>query len=112
MNQQTQRVYEMAKGAARDATTVPYSVVAREIDLDMENPLDRNQLADMLDEISRTEHGLGRHMLSAVVVHMDDARPGDGFFKLAQEIGEFDGIDKETFYVEELKRVHEAWRGR
>lgn len=69
MNQPTQRVYEMAKAAARNGTTVPYSVVASEIDLDMENPIHRNEFADMLDEISRAEYARGRHMLLAVVVH-------------------------------------------
>ena len=111
MNQQTRRVYDMAKAAAHDATIVPYSVVASEIGLDMENPVHRKELAAMLDDISRAEYALGRHMLSAVVVHIDDFRPGPGFFKLAHELGEFDDIDRELFYVEELKRVHEAWRG-
>ena len=49
-------------------------------------------------------------MLSAVVVHTDDLRPGQGFFTLAKDLGEFDGTDEETFFLAELKRVHEAWQ--
>ena len=110
MDQRTQRIYDLAKAAARNATTIPYSFVASVIGLDMDNPVHRNELAAILDEVSRTEHTRGRPMLSAVVVHTDDLRPGQGFFTLAEDLGEFDGTDEETFFLAELKRVHEAWQ--
>ena len=41
----------------------------------------------VLDGISRAEAREGRPMLSAVVVNQDTGRPGDGFCRLAAEIG-------------------------
>ena len=78
----------------------------------MQDPVHRNELTAMLDEISGAEHARHRPMLSAVVVHVDDLRPGQGFFTLAQELGRFDGVDREAFYIAELKRVQDAWRSR
>ena len=109
MDQRTQRVYDLAKAAARNVTTIPYSFVARVMGLDMDDPAHRRELAAMLDEVSRTEHARGRPMLSAVVVHADDLKPGQGFFALARDLDEFDGNDEETFFLAELRRVHEAW---
>jgi len=111
MDQRTKRIYDLAKAAARNGTTIPYSFVASVIGLDMDNPAHRNELAAILDEVSRTEHARGGPMLSAVVVHMDDFRPGQGFFTLAKDLGKFDGTDEEAFFIAELKRVHDAWRG-
>jgi len=45
----------------------------------------------MLDEINRYEHREGRPLLSAVVVVQEDNKPGEGFFKLARELGVFQG---------------------
>jgi len=48
---------------------------------------------------------------SLVVVHAgDDNMPGQGFFKLAQVLGKFDGVDRTAFFVEELKSAHAAWK--
>ena len=49
----------------------------------MNNREDRDQISLLLDEISRHEHARGNPLLSAVVIHMDDNIPGNGFFTLA-----------------------------
>ena len=36
--------------------------------------------------------------------------PGQGFFKLAQVLGKFDGVDRTAFFVEEPKAAHAAWK--
>ena len=66
-------------------------------------------MSNLLDEISRCEHENGRPLLSAVVIHVDDNMPGNGFFVLAEDLGLFKGRGRFMFFVEELKRVHDHW---
>jgi hypothetical protein len=66
----------------------------------------------MLGEISKFEHEHGRPLLSAVVIRSDLKRPGDGFFKLAKELGKFKGESKEDqkkFWNRELQAVYTTW---
>lgn len=68
-------------------------------------------LFKFLDTISRSENRDGRGMLSVMVIHTDDDKlPGDGFFKLAIELGrEFN--NREQFWKEEKDRVYNYWKG-
>lgn len=71
-------------------------------------------LANLLGNISESEHKQGNPLLSAVVVNKDTLKPGDGFFKLAKELGLFKGSlnsqsDKDTFFINELNRVFDLW---
>lgn len=66
-------------------------------------------LAFLLDEISREESAAGRGMLTAVVVHKSDGKPGQGFFKLAKQLGH-NTSDQDMFWIEELRVVHKSWR--
>ncbi len=66
---------------------------------------------ELLGQISRTENDEGRGMLSVVVVHKTgdkQGEPGDGFFKLAQELGR-DVRDRLKFWAIEFERVRKAW---
>ena len=66
-------------------------------------------LAHLLGEISSEENTAGRGLLTVLVVHKTgDMRPGLGFFDLAQSLGR-STVDKEAFWIEELKRVYDAW---
>lgn len=47
-------------------------------------------------------------MLSAVVVHADDGRPGEGFFALAEQLG-MSVDDRENFWTHQLEKVHIAY---
>ena len=106
-----QIIYDMCRQAASEGKTITYSDVGSRIGLDMEQPPDRNEIRDILDAVSRYEHEQGRPLLSVVVVHAgDDNMPGEGFFKLAQALGKFDGVDKVAFFVEELKAAHVEWK--
>ena len=54
-------------------------------------------LAVPLDETNRHEHRESRPLLSAVVTHKDgDLMSGDGFFRIAWELGSLGGIKKAT----------------
>jgi hypothetical protein len=104
-------VYDMCRQVASEGKTITYSDMGSKIGLDMANPLDRDRIRDLLDEVSRYEHEQGRPLLSVVVVHAgDDNMPGDGFFKLAEALHRFDGKNRDLFFVEELKAVHAVWR--
>ena len=63
----------------------------------------------LLGEVSDEEDSIGRGMLSAYVVSSETGPPRAGFFELATKLGRtFD--DRLAFWVEEMKRVDEAWR--
>jgi hypothetical protein len=73
---------------ARNKNVITYSEVGKITELNMENPAHRNELAEILGEISWHEHDNDNPLLSAVVVHAGDNKmPGKGFFDLAREAG-------------------------
>ena len=109
MNEQ---LYRVLVDIARKERTITYGEIANIIGLDMSNPLHRKEIGDLLGEISRYEVLHGRPMLSAVVIHKENNRPGKGFFQLAQELGIYDGSDDSKFFVEELKKVYQHWSNR
>jgi len=104
-------LYRKLKAVARGRETIHYGNIAPMLALDMENPADRVRVGEILGEISREEHETGHPMLSAVVTHKEDERPGAGFFELAAELGLLVGMDTETFFIRELKKVHDYWAG-
>lgn len=104
-------IYEVLKRVAREQRTTTYSDIAPLAALDMENPAHRDTIREILGKISTYERQNGRPMLTAVVVHKQDSRPGDGFFELAQHLGLMRrGGDREEFFVRELGRVHKYWK--
>jgi len=107
-------IYEELKRVASAETVAYYGQIAPLADLDMSRADDRNEISQILDEISAHEHSLGRPLLSAVVVHApgegSGGLPGSGFFKLARRLGVQRGQDNVTFFARELIRVHDAWR--
>jgi hypothetical protein len=105
-----QALYERLCDVARRGQVTRYSEVAPLVGLDMSDAEDRDRISVLLDEISRHEHAEGHPLLSAVVIHMDDNIPGNGFFTLASQLGLFRGGDRFVYFVEELRRVHDHWR--
>lgn len=104
-----QILYARLCDVARRGDITRYSEVAPLVGLDMANPDHRDQMSVMLDEISRHEHSRGCPLLSAVVIHVEDNIPGNGFFTLAAQLGLFRGRDRFMFFVGELRRVHDHW---
>ena len=103
------KIYERLKITARANRTIAYGELALLASLDMELPIHRKRLGDILGEISAFEHERGRPLMSAVVVHKENNMPGSGFFKLAKQLGIYIGGDDLGFFVRELKKVHEYW---
>lgn len=102
-------IHEKLKEVARARTVTYYSDIAPLAGLDMDLPPDRYEIGAILDDINRHERELGRPMLSAVVVHKESLMPGQGFFTLARALGLFVGNDRDKFYIEELRKVHDYW---
>ena len=103
------KLCEKLREVARQQSTTHYEDIAPMLGLMMGDPADRVRIGQILGEISKQEHDAGRPMLSAVVTHKGDERPGLGFFELAQELGLVGTMDSETFFIHELKRVHRYW---
>lgn len=102
-------IYEECIKIARKGTITYYSDIAGLVGLNMDLPPDRNRIGELLDEINRYEFANNRPLISAVVVQKDSMRPGQGFFKLARSLGLFTGNNKESYYIQELKKVHSYW---
>jgi hypothetical protein len=99
---------ELLAGYARRRQMIPYSTFVQKIKaitIEAHDP----RLPHFLGEISSEESAAGRGMLTALVVHKTgDFQPGPGFFELAQQLGhQFKDIEK--FWIQEVKRVFEAW---
>jgi hypothetical protein len=104
-----EQIHEKLKEVAQRSTVTYYSDIAPMADLDMNLPNDRFEIGVILDDINRHERELGHPMLSAVVVHKESLKPGQGFFTLARSLGLFVGNDEDKFYIQELRKVHDYW---
>lgn len=104
-----QKLHERLREVARRCGIIDYGEAALVAGLDMTRPGHQARMKALLDRISRHEHGQGRPLLSAVVVHMEKNVPGNEFFALAAELGLFRGTNRLAFFVNELRRVHDYW---
>ena len=109
MDSGTEAIYQELLLVAKGSNLTNYSDIAPLAGLDMGLPPDRNSMASILDEISRSEHENGRPLLSAVVVLKGENIPGEGFFSLAKDLRLHDGSDDVVFWVREVQRVHNYW---
>ena len=100
---------------ARARLLATYSDVSPLLGLSMENQQDREEIARLLGEIVEFEHGEGRPMLTALIVHRgNDNNPGEGFFSIAHDLGLYNGrrdlMSRLTFWVNQVTSVHNHWR--
>ena len=105
-----QAVYDRLKAVASARDLITYEDVAPLANLDMADPDHRNQMSRILEAIARAEFAQGNPLLTVVVVHKHDYRPGHGFFVLARELGLYGGSDDVEYFSRELKRVHDHWK--
>jgi hypothetical protein len=106
-------IYEELKTIARREDVTTYSAIAPLACLDMSNADHRQQIGEILGEISSAEHRAGRPLLSAVVILDGLNVPGKGFFTLARELGLYKPRkvhDDILFFADELRRVHGYWK--
>jgi hypothetical protein len=102
-------IYARLRDAAQRGQLLTYSEIAPLAGLDMESPEDRVRLGKILGDISSKEHAEGRPLLSVIVVHAVDSSPGEGFFKLARELGRLGKGKEIEFFAEEARRVFDLW---
>lgn len=62
----------------------------------------------LLGEISEREVKAGRDALSALVTVKATGMPGEGFFRLEQELGRYK-VDDVTTWCDEVKNLFEYW---
>lgn len=76
----------------------------------MSIPADRGKIGEILGHISRYEHENGRPLISSVVVSRS-MEQGDGFFKLAEELGLEIGKIKngKMFEYDMINKAHNFW---
>ena len=105
-------VYDRLVEAAKAGETVTYGELGEMLHLDFANPLARKKIGEVLGEISRFDVAAGRPMLSSLVTHKDDFRPGTGFFKLGLELGLVrPDEDEMAFEIRQIKETWAAWEG-
>jgi hypothetical protein len=96
------------RASRRSNQTISYSELVEQIEAVRLESHDA-RLAHMLGEISSEEDAAGRGMLTVLVVHKGDVRPGDGFFELARSLGR-DVRDRERVWITEFNRVIDHYR--
>lgn len=105
-------VYSALVMAAHSRSMLTYAGVARLAGLaERGNPM-AMQVGRLVGEISEDEVTLGRPMLSALVVEKDTGQPGEGFFKLATDLGVFSGSGKNAkrrFLSQEKAKLFTVW---
>ena len=105
-----EQIHEVLIKTAKQNVTISYSEVGKVVGLDMANRGERSKLANILDEINKEEHGLGRPLLSVVVVQKESGRPGKGFFDLARELSkQKPHDDNQIFFANERKKVFDEY---
>jgi hypothetical protein len=94
---------EAIRAIVLEAKPMPYSDLAKKIMSVSFGAHDRI-FHSFLGQISVEEDAAGRGMLSALVVHKDDGKPGKGFFDLAKTLGR-DVTDEDRCWNDEVKTV-------
>jgi len=105
-------LYEKLKEVARARSVITYSDIAPLVGVDIRTSPGRREIGRLIAEVCAHEVEHGRPMLGSVVVRKDTGMPGDGYFKGACRLGQFepDGQkDKRSFWAEELERVYDGW---
>jgi hypothetical protein len=72
----------------------------------------RAEIGRILGEISKYENSLKRPLLSSLVLRAGDQLEGDGFYKLAEELGfgDWKRLKREgVFEVLQIKKCIEFW---
>lgn len=96
---------------AKEQSLISYGELAGFAGMPFDVDSERNRLYAILDEINRGEDAQGRPMLSVVVVHKDDGKPGAGFFKLAKHIGkQKKSVSNDDFFRSEIINVFNYWK--
>lgn len=70
-------------------------------------------MAHLLGEVVSREHAESRPLLSAVVVRVDDKKPGIGFAGIARDLGiEISEGEEVAFWIDQLVKSWDYWSRR
>lgn len=113
LTEEERRIREILIEIASKKNVITYSelIIKAKLDLDMNAPYDRGVIGRLLGSVSAFEYEEGRPMLSSVVITVS-GKQGDGFFKLAEELGFGDWKKLKKggiFEYEEMSRAHNYW---
>ena len=80
--------------------------------LNMRNKLNRYKIGTLLGNIARNEFKNKRPLLTALVIKSRDQLEGDGFFKLAEELGlgKWKSLKRNCFEVEQIVASIDFWK--
>jgi hypothetical protein len=104
-------LFEVLKAAARRKRTMSYKELIEKANLpyDLGHAADRTALGNFLGDISAFCHDQGKPLISALVIDQQQNRPGAGFFRLAENLGKYDGGSllkkREQYWIQELNEV-------
>lgn len=112
--------FDHLKRKARLKRTSNYTDVNRAIsestgqsEFDFTNPEGRNAMGDLLGEVVERSLEDSGVMLSALVMYLNENRPGAGFYNLAQSKGLLDKEatpdEKEAFWIDQCNKAYEAY---
>jgi len=109
------RCYLIDLSRQRTNQTVTYQQLCDDCDLGFnmrDNPSDRNIIGRILGHISRFEHENNRPLLSSLVLRVGDNYEGDGFYKLAEDLGfgNWKRLKKEgIFEAQQMRKCIDFW---
>ncbi len=110
------RKYLIDLARKRTNQTITYQKLSDECNLGLymqEGIHIRSQMGTLLGEISIYEHSNNRPLLSSLVVRLGDNLEGNGFYKLADELGfgDWRKLKREgIFEIQEIKKCIEFWQ--
>lgn len=109
MNQQ---VRELLIKHAIGNRPITYGAIMKVMKLDHRNEDHRNQLKDVLAEISTFEHTNGRPMVSALAMYDNLTEHGQGFYELAAKLGfgKQKELSDQMFGIEQLRASVVFWQ--
>jgi hypothetical protein len=93
-------------------TVLAQRTTARTFDFDLDS--ERGALGELLGDVSLLERPTCGHLISAIVLYLNDNSAGSGFYKLAIEVGDLaptaSDDEKFAFWVGEVNAVFEYYR--
>jgi hypothetical protein len=105
------REYLIDKARQRTDQTVTYQQLSDDCGLGLnmrDNPSDRITIGGILGDISVHEDNNDRPLLSALVIRSGDSYEGDGFYKLAENLGHGNWQTLKRDGVFEIEQINEC----
>lgn len=77
---------------------------------DFSQQSDRTAMGELLGDIVREDLPTSGYMITSIVMYLDENRPGEGFYRLAESLGRLplgaSAETKEQFWVDEMKGIY------